>query len=52
MQDRAARLEQQLKASEDERKEQAQVLQQLRERIAALEGRQAVAAPTALHKDK
>jgi hypothetical protein len=52
VQERAARLEQQLKASEDERKEQAQVLQQLRERIAALEGRQTVAAPTALHHDK
>jgi hypothetical protein len=49
--ERVATLEQQLKASDAERKDQAQVLQQLRERIAALEGRQTAAAPTALHRD-
>jgi hypothetical protein len=41
---RSALLEQQVKAGEDERKELARELQRLRERLAALEGRQTVPA--------
>jgi hypothetical protein len=39
LRERSALLEQQLKAAEDERKEQARQLQQLRERLAVVEGR-------------
>jgi hypothetical protein len=39
MRERSALLEQQLKAAEDERKELTKQLQQLRERLAAVEGR-------------
>jgi septal ring factor EnvC (AmiA/AmiB activator) len=42
--ERASLLEQQLKTAEDERKELSRELQKLRERVAALEGRQAHAA--------
>jgi DNA repair exonuclease SbcCD ATPase subunit len=44
LKERSALLEQQVKASEEERKELTRELQQLRERQAALEGRQATAA--------
>jgi hypothetical protein len=44
LKERSALLEQQVKASEEERKELTRELQQLRERQAALEGRQASAA--------
>lgn len=44
LRERAALLEQQLKTAEDERKELTRQLQQLRERMAAVEGRQAHAA--------
>ena len=44
LRERAALLEQQLKTAEDERKELTRQLQQLRERVAAVEGRQSHAA--------
>jgi hypothetical protein len=42
LKERSALLEQQMKASDDERKEMAREIQQLRERLAVLEGRQTV----------
>lgn len=56
LKERSALLEQQVKASEEERKELTRELQQLRERQAALEGRQATAATppviAAAHRQK
>ena len=46
LKERSELMEQQLKAGEEERKDMAHEIQQMRERLAVLEARQAVGAPS------
>lgn len=50
LRERATLLEQQLKSAEDERKEMARTLQQVRERLAVVEGRQHASAAGAAER--